>query len=396
MPAIQTPILSRADNPLPFAPPDIDEDDIGAVLAVLRSGWITTGPKVREFEQKVAERVGVKHAVAVNSATAALHLALDAIGLDRGDEVVVPTVTFTATAEVVRYFDAKPVLVDVDAETLCIEPAAVERSITPRTRAIIPVHLGGHAAQMDEIMAIAQAHHLFVIEDAAHGFPGKYKGREIGTMGDIAAYSFYATKTITTAEGGMLLTDSDEFEDRARVMSLHGMSRDSWNRYSGSGTWRYDVIAPGFKYNLTDMAAALGITQLAKADTMLLRRREIAERYTRAFAQTAELETPSASPEVEHSWHLYILRLRLEGLSIDRDRFIEELRFRGITASVHFIPVHSFTYYRDTYRYEDRMFPVASREFQRILSLPIYSAMSDRDVDDVIGIVSDVASTFRA
>jgi perosamine synthetase len=250
------------DKALPFARPDIDEADIAAVVDVMRSGWITTGPKVKEFETAFAHQIGVKHAVALNSGTAALHLALDAIGLEPGDEVIVPTLTFTATAEVVRYFGAKPVMVDIEADTLCLDPAAVLAAVTDRTRAIIPVHIGGHPADMDSIMAIADRHGLPVIEDAAHTFPAFDRGRHVGTMGHLTAFSFYATKTITTGEGGMLVTNDDAYADRARSMSLHGMSRDAWKRYTAAGSWRYDVIAPGFKYNMTDMAAALGLSQL--------------------------------------------------------------------------------------------------------------------------------------
>src|SRR5579884_535458 len=390
------PAVSRADNPLAFAPPEIDEDDVEAVVEVLRSGWITTGPRTQEFERRMAERVGVRHALAVNSATAALHLALDAIGLRPEDEVIVPTLTFTASAEVVRYFDATPVLVDVDPVTLCLDPEAVAAAITPRTRAIMAVHLGGHAAPMDELRELAGRHGLVVIEDAAHGFPGAYRGRPIGTLGDLAAYSFYATKTITTAEGGMLLTDNDAYEDRARVMCLHGMSRDSWNRYGASGSWRYDVVAPGFKYNMTDMAAALGLSQLAKAERMLSRRMEVARRYSAAFKSRPELQPPADLPHVQHSWHLYILRLHPENLRIGRDRFVEELQTRGIGTSVHFIPLHTFTYYRQRYGFQDGMFPVAMAQFERMLSLPIYSKMSDADVDDVIDAVGDIVERHRA
>ena len=387
--------LTRADNPLPFAPPDIDEDDIEAVVEVLRSKWITTGPRVNQFERLIAEQCGVKHAVAVNSATAALHLALDAIGLRAEEEVIVPTTTFTATAAVVRYFGAKPVIVDVEADTLCIDPARVENAITPKTRAVIPVHLGGHAADMDAVTAIAGKHGLKVIADAAHGFPGGYKGRPIGSLGDISALSFYATKTITTGEGGMLLTDDDAVEERARIMSLHGMSRDAWKRYAGAGSWRYDVVAPGFKYNLTDIAAALGITQLAKADRMLARRSEVARRYTEVFGKCPELQTPTSRPDVQHSWHLYVLRLELDRLRVGRDQFVAELGRRGVGVSVHFIPLHMLSYYRETYRLRDASFPVASVEFTRSLSLPIYAAMSDRDIEDVIGIVMDVVAGYR-
>jgi dTDP-4-amino-4,6-dideoxygalactose transaminase len=381
---------------IPFARPDIDEDDISAVVNVIRSGWITTGPETREFERSFAGRVGAKHAIALSSATAALHLALDAVGLRAGDEVIVPTFTFTACAEVVRYFDATPVLVDVEPDTLCVDPAAARAAVTARTRALMAVHLGGHLADMDPLTKIADAHGLSLIEDAAHGLPGSYRGRGVGTIGRLAAFSFYATKTITTGEGGMLVTDDAECAERARIMSLHGMSKDAWKRYADSGTWRYDVVAPGFKYNMTDVQAALGLSQLAKCARMWQRRAIIAGRYSRAFGAMRELEVPVTRPEVVHSWHLYLLRLHLDRLDIDRDAFIEELRALGIHASVHFIPIHTFTYYRETYGYSDFAFPVACAEFQRVLSLPIYSAMTDIEVDRVIDAVSEVVSGHRA
>jgi dTDP-4-amino-4,6-dideoxygalactose transaminase len=307
----------------------------------------------------------------------------------------VPTTTFTASAEVVRYFDAKPVLVDVLSDTMCIDPARATAAVSGRTRAIIPVHFGGHPAEMDDLMEIATEHDLTVIEDAAHVFPGKYRDRNVGTIGHMAAFSFYATKTIATGEGGMLVCNSDQFEARARVMSLHGMSRDSWKRYAAGGNWRYDVIAPGFKYNMTDIAAAMGLTQLAKSGRMAARRAEIASRYNSAFEHFSELEKPTSHANVLHSWHIYVLRLNLDQLTVNRDRFIDELTARGIGVSVHFIPVHSFTYYRETYGYVDEDFPVAAKEFPRCISLPIYPVMSDDDVDDVIAVVSDVVHTFR-
>jgi dTDP-4-amino-4,6-dideoxygalactose transaminase len=385
-----TKLITRATTPLPFAPPDIDESDIQAVVDVLRSGWITTGSRVREFERVIAEASDVKYGVAVNSATAALHLALDAIGLQRGDEVILPTTTFTATAEVVRYFDARPVLVDIERDTLCIAPEAIRSAVTERTRAIIPVHFAGHAADMDTITDIAKRHNLSVIADAAHGFSGNYRGHPIGSLGDISALSFYATKTITTGEGGMLLTNDAAVEERARVMALHGMSRDSWKRYSGSGSWRYDVVAPGYKYNLTDIAAALGISQFQRVDSMRRRRKSIAARYTEALSSIPGVETPESRPEVDHSWHLYVLRIDHAETGIGRDAAVNRIQERGIGVSVHFIPLHMFTYYREAYGYKDSDFPVATAEFDRYFSLPIYSAMLDSDVDDVIAIVSQV------
>jgi perosamine synthetase len=381
---------------LPFAVPDIDETEVAEVTSVIRSGWLTSGSKTDRFEAEFAAFVGAGHAVAVNSCTAALHLALESSGLRAGDEVIVPTYTFAATAEVVRYFGAKPVLVDVDSTSLCIDPAKVEAAVTPRTRAIIPVHLGGRCAEMDELRVIGERHDLCVIEDAAHAFPAKYKGRTVGTLSDFTCFSFYATKTLTTGEGGMICTENGLLADRCRVMCLHGISRDAWRRYTAEGTWYYEVIAPGFKYNLTDIAAAMGLAQLHKANRMHERRVQIAGRYTAALRGLPELEPPPEAPAGgRHAWHLYMLRLNLDRLSINRARFIEELKRQNIGTSVHFIPLHLHPYYRKTYGYEPEDLPVAYREYQREISLPVYSKMTDDDVQDVIDAVTDTVGRNR-
>lgn len=377
---------------LPFAKPHIDDNDIAAVVDALRSGWITTGPRVREFETAFGSVVGMRHAIAVSSATAGLHLALDAIGVGEGDEVIVPDITFTSSAAVVCHSGARPVLVDVLPDTLCVDPAAVERAITSRTRAIIAVHVAGHPAEMDEIMRVARQHGLAVVEDVAHTFPSFYHSQRPGSIGDIGVFSFYATKTITTGEGGMVVTNDDRYAERVRTMALHGMSRDAWKRYTASGSWRYDVVEPGYKYNMTDISAALGLSQLTKADWMWQRRQEIAGQYSLAFSQLDELQVPTVRPGIEHAWHLYILRLNLELLACSRDAFIEELRARGIGTSVHFIPLHTFSYYREAYAYDDDAFPVALREFNRMLSLPIYPSMADDDVDRVIEAVTELVT----
>lgn len=377
---------------LPFALPDFDDSELAEITKVVRSGWVTTGPVVKQFEKEFAEFVGAKHAVALNSGTAAMHLALEAIGLKAGDEVITSTYTFAATAEVVRYFNAKPVLVDVNPATLNIDPNLIEAAITAKTRAILPVHISGQSADLDPIHEIARRRNLRVIEDAAHAFPARYNGRMIGADGDIACFSFYATKTITTAEGGMLTTNNADWAERCRIMSLHGISHDAWKRYTAEGSWYYEVVAPGYKYNLTDVAAAMGVAQLRKANRMLERRAEIARRYTEAFGRHPELETPTVVPGIQHAWQLYILRLNLDRLKIDRARFIEELKARNIGASVHFIPLHLHPYYRETYGYRPEDFPLALREYRRALSLPIYSKMSDQDVDDVIEAVRDSIS----
>lgn len=380
---------------LPFAVPHITQAEIDEVVDTLRSGWLTTGPKTKRFEREFARKVDAPYAVALNSATAAMHLALDAIGLQPGDEVIVPVYTFTASAEVVVYFRARPVLVDVDPVTCNLDPAQLERSITPRTRAIIVVHIAGLPADMDSILSVARAHHLPVIEDAAHAFPSKYRGRVVGSMSDLTAFSFYATKTLATGEGGMLTTANAQYAERASMMSLHGISRDAWKRYSAEGSWYYEVIRAGYKYNMTDIAAALGLQQLARCDWLLGRRQTIAKRYTEAFSQWPELEPPPDPPHVEHAWHLYILRLHLERLTITRDGFIQELARANIGASVHFIPLHLHPFYRETYRLRPGDFPRALDAYQRVISLPIYPGMSDSDVEDVITAVGSIVEAHK-
>ncbi len=381
---------------LPFALPDLDSREKDLVLEVLESGWLTTGPRTKEFERAFAGYVGAPHAIAVNSGTAALHLALEAIGVRRGDEVIVPAYTFAASAEVVRYFDARPILVDVDPRTLLIDPAKVEAAITPRSRAVIPVHLAGLPADLDPLHEIAGRRGLRVIEDAAHSLPTSYKGRRIGSFGDFSCFSFYATKTLTTGEGGMICTADEAWANRCRQMSLHGISGDAWKRYTAAGAWFYEIIAPGFKYNMTDVAAAMGLGQLEKVERMAGRRAEIARRYDELFASSELLETPAQAPSGStHAWHLYMLRLRLERLKIDRARFGEELKQRKIGISVHFIPLHLHPYYRDAGGYSPEDFPVAYHEYLREISLPIYSRMTDCDVNDVAEAVLMVAQEHR-
>jgi dTDP-4-amino-4,6-dideoxygalactose transaminase len=383
---------------LPFSLPDIGDEEIGEVVQVLKSGWITTGPRVRDFEENFAGAIGSKHAIAVNSGTAALHLALEAIGLKEGDQVIMSPLTFTATAEVVCYFGAKPVFVDINEETMNMDPSKFEEYISSRrnkrTKAVIPVHYGGLPCKMDRIMKIAQRSGLRVIEDAAHAFPVKYQGQMIGTIGDATCFSFYATKTITTAEGGMLTTNDDTIADRARIMRLHGMNKDAWMRYTTQGNWYYEIIAPGFKYNLTDIAAALGLVQLKRAYAMREKRRQIAEIYNEAFKDFPEIKTPHVAGD--HAWHLYVIRLDTETLKIDRNRFIEELRARGIGTSVHFIPLHIHPFYRDTYHYQPNDYPVSLRVYKQIVSLPVYSKMSVDDAYRVADAVKEVIEKNRA
>jgi perosamine synthetase len=380
---------------LPFHLPHIGDEEINAVVETLRSGWITTGGRTRAFEQQFAEFVGARHAIAVNSATAALHLALDAIGLTADDEVMVPTMTFAASAEVVAYFGAKPVLVDCEADTLNLDVNDLERAVTPRTKAIMPVHFAGQPCDMAPIATFAQRHGLRVIEDAAHSLPASYNGQAIGTISDMTCFSFYATKTITTGEGGMLTTDNDEYADRVRMMSLHGISRDAWKRYTAEGSWRYEILHAGFKYNLTDIAAALGTEQLKRCDAFRARRAAIAARYDTAFADLDAVRRPTCRDNVEHAWHLYVVQLQLEQLRIDRGEFIEALKAEQIGTSVHFIPLHMHPYYRERWGYRPEDLPQASRVFERTCSLPIYPDMSDDDVDDVIHAVQRVCEANR-
>ena len=381
---------------LPFALPDLDGTEIARIQQVLESGWLTTGPETRQFESAFARYVGAGHAVAVNSCTAAMHLALEAVGLRAGDEVITTPYTFAATAEVVRYFGARPVFVDIDPASLNIRPDLVAQAITERTRAIIPVHIAGLPADMDGILAAARPRHVPVIEDAAHAFPARYKGRLIGSIGDITCFSFYATKTITTGEGGMICTNNAAWAERCRIMSLHGISKDAWKRYTAEGSWYYEIVAAGYTYNMTDVAAAMGLAQLAKAERMWRRRQEIARRYSAAFGARPELQTPPAPTDCEHAWHLYVLRLNPGALQIDRAQFVEELKGRNIGSSVHFIPLHLHPYYRDTYGYRPEELPAAFNEYRRALSLPIYSKMSDQDVDDVIAAVLDIVQIYTA
>jgi dTDP-4-amino-4,6-dideoxygalactose transaminase len=388
--------LPQRSRFLPFALPDLDEREAEAVRVVLESGWLTTGEKARLFETRFAERTGAKHAVAVNSCTAAMHLALEAIGLQRDDEVITTPYTFAATAEVIRYFDAKPVFVDIEAASLNIDPAKVAAAITGRTRAIIPVHVGGLAADLDALRAAAAPQALAIIEDAAHAFPTTYHGRPIGGISDFTCFSFYATKTITTGEGGMICTNSDDYAERCRMMSLHGLSKSAWNRYTSSGSWKYEIVAPGYKYNMTDIAAAIGLVQLDKSAAMQRRREEIARAYDEGFAPLDALQLPHRNGSDVHAWHLYPLRIHADRLRISRDELSEELRRRNIGTSVHFIPLHLHRYYADTYGLRPADFPVALREFEREISLPIYSRMSNDDVDHVVAAVSEIVRTNAA
>ncbi|HMW23242.1 MAG TPA: DegT/DnrJ/EryC1/StrS family aminotransferase [Burkholderiaceae bacterium] len=371
---------------MPFALPEIGEEEIAEVVDTLRSGWVTTGPKAKRFEQDFVTFLGDPslEAIAVNSATAGLHLALEALGIGPGDEVITTTHTFTATAEVVRYLGADVKLVDVDPATLCIDIAAFEAAITPRTKAVIPVHYAGMAADMGRILAIARRHGLKVVEDAAHALPTTWDGRLIGTLGsDVTVFSFYANKTITTGEGGMLVTRDDKLAARARVMRLHGMNRDAFDRFTAKvPSWYYEIVAPGFKYNLTDIAAALGIHQLQRAQVFQRRRQLLAERYDAGLADLPIVLPPRPAAGETHAWHLYVIRLT-DDAPIGRDALIEALYAAGIGCSVHYIPLHLHPYWRDRYGLKAEDFPKSQLAYERMLSIPLYSRMTEGDVDRV-------------
>lgn len=380
---------------LPFHLPDIGEAETTAVLETLRSGWLTTGPRVKQFEADFSKYVGCSHAVAVNSGTAALHLALDAVGVKEGDEVIVPALTFAATAEVVFYLKAKPVFVDCRPDTLNLDPERLESAITRKSRAVIPVDIAGQPCDFDNILPIARKHGLRVVEDAAHALPAVYQNQKVGRISDITCFSFYATKTITTGEGGMATTENPDWARRMRMMSLHGISLDAWDRYTEKGSWYYEIIQPGYKYNLTDIAAALGIEQLKRSDDFYRARRRIAEQYHAAFADLAEIEVPRHRPGIQHAWHLYIIQLNLERLKINRQDFVKALKARHVGTSVHFIPLHLHPFYRDAFGYRPADYPNASAVFERILSLPIYPKMTPADVEHVASAVRETCQEYR-
>lgn len=393
------------DTLLPFSPPAIGDEEIAEVVAALKSGWITTGPRTGMFEQRFAEFTGAEATLALNSGTAALHVALTALGVGKGSVVIAPAMTFCADVLVIEQTGARPVLVDIDPETLNIDPEQVDRTagalrVGERLAAIMPVHLYGHPCDRTSLLKIARRHGCALVEDAAHSFPSRYEGKTIGAAGEgdvpvLTAFSFYATKNLTTGEGGML-TGPKRWIEEARLWSLHGISRDAWSREETSGAgWSYEVIRPGFKYNMADMQAAVGIAQLSKVAAFGIRRGEIAARYNQAFGALEELRIPAQRANIDHAWHIYALRLHPDKLKISRNEFIDELRCRNIAASVHFIPIPQHPWFRDRDGFDPQEFPVTYREFQKLVSLPIYPTMQDRDVEDVIEAVTEIVMANR-
>ncbi|MEO2047144.1 MAG: DegT/DnrJ/EryC1/StrS aminotransferase family protein [Pirellulales bacterium] len=380
---------------LPFASPSIGQEEIDEVVDTLQSGWLTSGPKATLFEQEFAKSTQTPSALALNSCTAALHLALLNCGIQPDDEVITTGWTFASTVNVIEHVGAQPVLVDVEPDTLNLDVSKVEDAITPKTRAILPVHFAGHPVDLDAIHALADRYNLAVIEDAAHAIGASYKGRPIGSGTNPTAFSFYATKNLATGEGGML-TGLPDFLAQARTLSLHGMSREAWGRYQQGGEWSYDVVCPGFKYNMPDIQASLGLWQLRKMPMFQQRRREIVRAYQESFAGLEVFDLPVERPEVDHAWHLYVIRLRHGALRVDRDEFIRQLQTRNIGSSVHFIPIPMHSYYRKKYGMKMEEYPVMQQNYHRVISLPLNPAMTDTDVGDVIEAVNDIVKhNFR-
>ncbi len=377
---------------LPFCRPKLGENEIAELVETLESGWLTTGPKVKRFEKAIADYTGARHVVAVNSCTAALHLALLTLGIGRGDEVITTPLTFCSTVNTIVHTGAKPVFVDVCPDTLNIQPDAVLKAITSRTRAIVVVDYAGHPVDHTSIRAIAEAHDLPVIEDAAHAIGAQFEQVPVGALSTITTFSFYAIKNMTTGEGGAFVTNDDELAEKARIYSLHGMSKDAWKRYSSRGSWYYEVVYPGFKYNMMDMQAALGLHQLKKLDGFIETRSRYSRIYDEYFADSPLIQRPISTPNVKHAWHLYVIRLSVEQMDIDRAEFITKMMESGIGCTVNFIPVHLHPYYQTTYGYRTGMYPVAEDAYMRMVSLPLHPAMSEHDVARVATTVMEIVA----
>jgi dTDP-4-amino-4,6-dideoxygalactose transaminase len=382
---------------LRFGAPCFGDEEIAEVVDTLKSGWVSTGPKTKKFEEEFAAFVGAKYAIALNSCTAGLHLSLVVLGIGPGDEVIVPSMTFGATANVVEHVGARPVLVDIDPQTLCIDPRQVEKAITPHTRAIIPVHYGGMPADMDQIQAIAAQHRLAVVEDAAHAVGARYKGRKVGSISPLTNFSFYANKNLSTAEGGMVTTGDSDYEARLRVYHLHGLSRDAWKRYHTKEFSMSEVVVPGYKYNMTDIQASLGLHQLRKQEQFVARREALANYYDRAFRDLDIVHTVARPHDglTRHVLHLYVLMLDLHRLTVNRNRVLSALLAENIGASVHFWPVHMHPYYCRKYGYQPGDLPVARRVGESVLSLPLVPQMTDQDAEDVVTAIYKVTQAYR-
>lgn len=378
-----------------FHKPYLNQETIDDVINTLKSGWWTTGPKVLQFEEEFKKYIGAKYAVAVNSWTAAAHLMLEAINIKEGDEVIIPSITFTATAEIICYFKAVPVIVDVDPNTLNIDPKAVEKAITSKTKAIIPVHYGGIPCDMEQLVSIAQKYNLKIIEDAAHAFPSYYNDKMIGTIGDATGFSFYVTKPLASGEGGMITTDNEYIAKRASVMRLHGIDKDGWKRYTKEGSWYYEVIAPGFKYNYTDIQAAIAINQLKIAEQLLSARKKIADYYDSVFSNNELFEIISIPKDRKTSYHLYVIKLNLDAIKVDRAKYIELMKERGIGCSVHFIPIYRHPYYREMFEIDIKKFPVSEEEYPRLVSLPIYPDLTEKQLHHISNSVIEILAENR-
>jgi dTDP-4-amino-4,6-dideoxygalactose transaminase len=382
--------VNEREDFLPYNLPDISDVEIDAVVETLRSGWLAPGPRVKAFEAAFAAHTGAKRAIALDSATAGMHLALVARGIGPGDEVITTPTTFAATVNTIIHAGATPVLADIRIDDYCIDPEAIERAITPRTRAIMPVHHAGSACRMDEVLEIARRHGLAVIEDAAHALGTYIGGRSVGVFGDATVFSFYPTKNVTSGRGGMLTTDDDALAERCRILSLHGMSNDAWDRYTARGSWAYRVLAPGYNYAMTDFQAALGHAQFSRLDEFQRVRRRLAGLMSERLGRLPGLVLPIEREGTTHAWHLYVVRLRPEARTITRDEFIVAMKERGIGTSVHFIPIHHHPYYRETYGWAPGDFPVADQAFETMVSLPLYTRMTEAEVDRVASAVEEI------
>ncbi len=383
------------DTWLPVALPWIGEREKALVLEALESGWITSGPKADELGRRIAELAGARHGLAVNSCTAALHLALAGLRIGPGDEVITSPYTFAASVNVITHVGARPVLADIEAETLCLDPRAIERALTPRTRAILTVDYAGQPCDYDAVHAIARPRGLKVIADAAHALGGTWRGRPVGSLADVTAFSFYAIKNLTTGEGGVVVSDDEALMERIAVLSLHGMDRHAWKRYAATGSWFYEVSAPGFKYNLSDILAAIGLGQLERFAEFQERRQALVAGYAARLRDVAEVRLPTVRPGATHAWHLYPIALELERLTCDRARFIEELRAENIGTTVNFIPIHLHPWYRESLGLPEGTLPVAEDAYRRAITLPLYPRMTDGDLDDVCAAVRKVTTHYR-